>query len=266
MHESDQLGRCALALREVYKTGALCSPVRGFLESNSVVEAYKVQKINTDYWLRQGRRLVGRKIGLTSMSVQKQLGVEQPDCGVLFSDMARLDGQDIALADVQQPKVEAEIAFVLRNSLEHESHTIADVISAIDYALPAIEIVGSRIRDWDITIVDTIADNASSGLFVLGNTPKRLDSLDMRLCGMTMLRKGEPISVGAGAACMGNPLHALIWLADTMVRLGQPLLPGEVILSGALGPMVSVNPGDVIEARISGLGSVRAAFSAESDQ
>ena len=251
----------ALRLREAYESGNFCAPVRDSLQEQSLGDAYAIQQINTDFWIEQGRRIVGRKIGLTSAAVQKQLGVDQPDCGVLFADMARLDGQGLALSDVQQPKVEAEVAFVLGQSLTQERHTISEIISAIDYALPAIEIVSSRVRDWDITLVDTVADNASCGLFVLGATPKKLDELDLRLCGMSMFRQGEPISVGAGAACMGNPLNALIWLADTMAQIGQPLQAGEVILSGALGPMVQAHPDEVIEARISGLGSVRAMFS-----
>ncbi len=255
--------KAAAQLRQAYSFGEFCAPIRESLAEQSLDTAYAIQQINTSYWVAKGRRIVGRKIGLTSAAVQKQLGVDQPDCGVLFADMARLDGQDISLSDVQQPRVEAEIAFVLGSPLTHERHTIAEIVSAIDYALPGIEIVGSRVRDWDITIVDTIADNASCGLFVLGTTPRKIEDLDIRLCGMTMLRQGEPISTGAGAACMGNPLNAMVWLADTMVSIGQPLQVGEIILSGALGPMVQVNPGDVIEARISGLGTVRAVFSQE---
>ncbi|MEU6078876.1 fumarylacetoacetate hydrolase family protein, partial [Micromonospora sp. NPDC047074] len=132
---------------------------------------------------------------------------------------------------------------------------------AVDHLLPAIEIVDSRVAGWDISIVDTVADNASSGLFVLGTVPRRLADVDLRLCGMVLEQAGEPVSVGAGAACLGNPLHAVQWLAQTMARSGDPLRAGDVVLSGALGPMVSVTPGAAYEARISGLGSVRACFS-----
>ena len=135
-------------------------------------------------------------------------------------------------------------------------------MNATAYALPAIEIVGSRIAKWDIRITDTIADNASSGLYVLGNQPVRLADVDLRLAGMVMERNGEPLSFGVGAACLGHPFNAALWLARTMVRVGMPLKAGDVVLSGALGPMVAVNPGDVFEARISGLGSVRAVFGA----
>jgi 2-keto-4-pentenoate hydratase len=163
---------------------------------------------------------------------------------------------------VLQPKVEAEIAFVLERDLTDAEVTLADLISAVAYALPAVEIVGSRIANWNIKLLDTIADNASSGLFVLGTQPRRLDMLDLRMCGMAMERRGEPVSFGAGAACLGNPLNAALWLAQTMVEVGNPLKAGDIIMSGALGPMVGVAPGDVLETRINGLGTVRAAFAA----
>jgi len=225
--------------------------------------AYAVQAMNTKRALDAGRRLVGRKIGLTSLAVQKQLGVGQPDYGMLFADMARGDAEDVALGDVLQPKVEAEIAFVLGRDLASEHLTVADLFRATEYAVPAVEIVGSRVAKWDIRITDTIADNASSGLYVLGSRPVKLTDFDPRLCGMVMEKAGEPVSVGAGAACLGSPLNAALWLAKVMARVGHPLLAGDTILSGALGPMVPVAPGDVFDVRIEGLGAVRAAFAKE---
>jgi 2-keto-4-pentenoate hydratase len=194
--------------------------------------------------------------------VQKQLGVDAPDFGMLFADMALGDGEAVALSRVMQPKVEAEVALVLERDLTAPDCTLSELISATAYALPAIEIVASRIRNWDIKLVDTIADNASSGLFVLGAEPKNLVGLDLRLAGMVMQRRGEPVSLGAGAACLGNPLNAAVWLARAMVRVGNPLRAGDVIMTGALGPMVAMAPGDVIDVRIGGLGSVRAVFEA----
>jgi 2-keto-4-pentenoate hydratase len=176
--------------------------------------------------------------------------------------MALYDGEEVALGKVLQPKVEAEIAFVLERDLTATEATLADLISAVAYALPAVEIVGSRIEKWNIKLLDTIADNASSGLFVLGTQPRKLDALDLRLCGMAMERRGEPVSFGAGAACLGNPLNAALWLARTMVEVGNPLKAGDIIMSGALGPMVGVAAGDVLETRINGLGTVRSAFAA----
>ena len=249
-------------LRQAAESGNAISPIRDELGDGGVKAAYAVQQANTDHYVKQGRRLVGRKIGLTSKSVQKQLGVDSPDFGMLFADMALYDGEEVTLGKVLQPKVEAEIAFVLERDLTQSGASLADVISAIAYALPAVEIVGSRIANWNIKLLDTIADNASSGLFVLGTQPRKLDAIDLRLCGMAMERRGEPVSFGAGAACLGNPLNAALWLARTMVDVGSPLKAGDIIMSGALGPMVGVSPGDVLDTRINGLGTVRAAFAA----
>ncbi|WP_408997223.1 2-keto-4-pentenoate hydratase [Streptomyces europaeiscabiei] len=241
-------------------TGEPCPPVRDLLGACDVAAAYAVQRIQTERRLAAGRRVVGRKIGLTSGAVQAQLGVESPDFGVLFDDMAVPDGAEIPVGAVLQPRAEAEVALVLERDLAFERHTVADLIGATAYALPAIEVVGSRIRDWDITIVDTVADNASSGLYVLGGRPTLLRDVDLRTAGMVMERRGEQVSAGAGAACLGHPLNAALWLADALAALGEPLRAGDTVLTGALGPMVAVAPGDVLEARIQGLGSVRAAF------
>ncbi|GAB3113659.1 2-keto-4-pentenoate hydratase [Aestuariicella hydrocarbonica] len=250
-------------IRQAHTRGRPCEPVRDILPAMCLQTAYAVQRVNTQHWVEQGRRVVGCKAGLTSTSVQTQLGVNQPDFGVLFADMFVSDGADVAIHEVMQPKVEAEVALVLERDLDMSQPTVADVIRATAYLLPAIEIVGSRIHKWDINIVDTIADNASSGLYVLGSSPKKLTEVDLRLCGMVMERRGEQISVGAGQACLGNPLNAAVWLARTFVEQGTPLKAGDTILTGALGPMVQVAPGDRVEARISGLGSVRVGFAAE---
>ena len=250
----------ASRLRGAAESGNPIPPIREELAAGGVQAAYAVQNANTQHAIKKGRRLVGRKIGLTSKSVQKQLGVDSPDFGMLFADMAFNDAEEVPLARVMQPKVEAEVAFVLEKDVTQAQVTLPDLISAVAYALPAIEIVGSRIAKWDIKLLDTVADNASAGLFVLGAEPRKLDGLDLRLCGMVMELKGEAVSVGAGAACLGHPLNAALWLARTMVEVGRPLKAGDVIMSGALGPMAGVNPGDVIDTRINGLGSVRAAF------
>ena len=250
----------AARLRQAAESGKPIPPIRETLERGGVAAAYAVQQVNTDHALKQGRRLVGRKIGLTSKSVQKQLGVDSPDFGMLFADMALYDGEEVAMNRLMQPKVEAEIAFVLERDLIRPGATLADVVSAIAYALPAVEIVGSRIENWNIKLLDTIADNASSGLFVLGTQPRKLEQIDLRLCGMAMERRGEPVSFGAGVACLGNPLNAALWLARTMVEVGSPLKAGDLIMSGALGPMVGASAGDVIDTRINGVGTVRAAF------
>ena len=251
----------ALRLREADRTGTTIAPIREELAAFGPSAAYQVQEINTRHHLEQGRRLVGRKIGLTSKSVQQQLGVDAPDFGMLFADMELAPGEAVALGRVLQPKVEAEIAIVLKRDLLEADLTLSRLISAVDHVLPAVEIVGSRISNWDIKLLDTIADNASSGLYALGTEPRRLDHVDLRLCGMVMARRGEVVSVGAGAACLGHPLNAALWLARKMVEVGRPLREGDVIMSGALGPMVTVSPGDVIETAIGGLGAVTTVFS-----
>ncbi len=251
----------ATDLLEAYHSGKPVAPLRDrLIPAGDVDAAYAVQRAQVETWLTAGRRPVGAKIGLTAPAVQRAFGVYQPDFGVLFADMAVPDGAEISFADLIQPRVEAEVAFVLGRDLPDEQATVADVLRATDFLLPAIEVVDSRIAGWDISIVDTVADNASSGRYVLGTTPRRVADVDLRLCGAVLEQAGEPVSVGAGAACLGNPLHAVAWLAGTLAAAGNPLRAGDLVLSGALGPMVAVTPGASYEARISGLGSVRATF------
>ncbi|WP_408907304.1 2-keto-4-pentenoate hydratase [Streptomyces cavernicola] len=245
-------------LLEAHATRTPCAPVRDLVDD--IDTAYAVQDRLTEHWLAEGRRLSGRKIGLTSPAVQHQLGVDAPDFGMLYADMAVPDSAEIPAGTVQQARAEAEVALVLEADLTHERHTVADLLRATAFALPAVEVCGSRIRDWDITLTDTVADNASSGLYVLGSRPVPLRDVDLRLAGMVLERRGEQISTGAGTACLGHPLTAALWLADALVRLGRPLRAGDTVLTGALGPMVPVAPGDVLQARIDGLGDVRVAF------
>ncbi|MFM0223715.1 2-keto-4-pentenoate hydratase [Paraburkholderia dipogonis] len=258
--------QAAIALVAAERSGKYIAPLRETYEQLTIDDAYAIQRANTDRRVAEGRRIVGCKIGLTSAAVQKQLGVDQPDFGMLFDDMGYGDGEPIPSSILTQPKIEAEVAFVIGRDLRMSNPGQLDVLNAIDYALPALEIVGSRIANWNIRITDTIADNASSSAYVLGNSPRKLSEFDLRLCGMVMERRGEPASVGAGAACLGNPINAVLWLARKMTALGTPLLAGDLVLSGALGPMVAVTPGDIFETRINGLGSVRAVFEADSRQ
>lgn len=252
-----------MRLRTAAETRKACPPLNQEFAADDVATGYAIQNINTAHWLATGRKLAGRKIGLTSQAVQRQLGVDQPDFGMLYADMAYGDGEPVSMSRLIQPKIEGEIAFVLGRDLDREGLTMADILSAVDYAVAALEIVDSRIADWKIKFVDTVADNASSGLYTLGAMPRRLDAFDPYACGMVLEHKGEPVSTGAGAACLGNPLTATLWLAKKMVEVGRPLKAGDTILSGALGPMVTVSPGGVYELKISGLGSVRAVFTAD---
>lgn len=248
----------AESLRNAEKSKTPISPIGAKLPS--VKDAYAVQEANTAHWTSAGRRLVGRKIGLTSRSVQKQLGVNEPDYGMLFADMMIPDGWELSRARLIQPKLEGEVAFVLGRDLDLEQITIADVLRAIDFAIPAIEIVDSRIKEWKISLHDTIADNASSGLYVIGNEPKRLDQLNLCDAGMAMELGGERISSGEGAACLGHPVNAVWWLAQVMNMVGNPLKSGDTVLSGALGPMVAPTWDGVVQMRIEGLGAVRLAL------
>ncbi|MGR7003269.1 2-keto-4-pentenoate hydratase [Yinghuangia aomiensis] len=257
---ADRVEAAARRLADAERTGVPCAPVRDLV--TTAEDAYAVQEHLTRARLAEGRRLVGRKIGLTSRAVQQKLGVDTPDFGMLYADMAVPDGSEIPVGAVLQPRVETEVALVLDRDLTHERHTVADLVRATAFALPAIEVAGSRIRDWDITLADTVADNASSGMYVLGSRPVALADVDLRLAGMVLDRRGAQVSVGAGAACLGHPLNAALWLADMLVRVGRPLRAGDTVLTGALGPMVAAVPGDVFEARVDGLGDVRVAFAA----
>lgn len=259
----DDIAAEAARLRGSYASGQPVKPVRAAFPNATIADAYAIQQANTAFWTLQKRARAGAKIGLTAKAVQKQLGVDQPDFGALFTDMAVLDGDSVPAGALLQPKVEAEVAFVMARTPEISRLTTAELINSVAYALPAIEIVDSRIANWDIGIVDTIADNASSGLFVLGTVPRKIEELDLRLCGMVLERNGDQVSFGAGAACLGHPLHALGWLAKTMAANGAPLREGDIILSGALGPMAAVSGGDHVEARIEGLGTVRVGFAKE---
>lgn len=248
-------------LEGAVREGVPVEPVRDLIDRGDITAAYAVQQLLTERRTSAGARIVGRKIGITSEAVQRQVGVDQPDFGVLFDDMAYLDGTVIPLGVLLQPKAEAEIAFVLGSDLDHGALDREVVADAVEYALAALEIVDSRVRDWDITIADTIADNASSGAYVLGTNRLRLDEFKPVDVEMAMHLDGHEVSAGNGRACLGDPLNALTWLASTAHRLGSPLRRGDVMLSGALGPMVALAPGQTIDATLSRLGTVSISLS-----
>lgn len=265
MHETGTVNTMAESLRSALSQRRPIPPLRDAvaqLDAGARAElAYKVQQFNIDHALAGGRRVVGRKIGLTSLAVQRQIGVDQPDFGTLLDDMIYGDNEIIPMTRLLQPKVEGEIALVLSKDLPHLHATWIDIVSATAYALPAIEIVDSRIADWKISFFDTVADNASSGLVVVGGTPRKLEGLDLRDCQMEMKMGDEVVSRGSGANCLGHPLNAAVWLARKMAGLQQPLKAGDLILTGALGPMVAAKGGDRFEMQISGMGSVAVQFS-----
>lgn len=240
-------------LRDAYRTGAV-PPLRDGLGPVDAAGAYAVQTINTRFWLSQGRRIVGRKAGLTAKAVQLQLGVDQPDFGVLFDDMRVSDGGALDPAKCLQPKAEAEIAFVLAADLPDPQTTPDQVAAAVATVHAAIEIVDSRIADWKITFADTVADNGSSAFFVLADKGLPLAGLDLETASMEMAFNGTTVSTGVGAAALGNPLNAAAWLARTLAERGEPLRSGDILLAGALGPMVALKLGDAVRATIAGIG------------
>lgn len=249
-----RLGRAA-------ETNIPCAPVRDLIGSDDIAAAYAVQREIVAGRLAAGACRVGRKIGLTSPAVQEQLGVDRPDFGVLLDDMDVSGWDLIPFSSLLQPRIEAEIAFVLAEDLDDDTLTVAEVSAAVAQVLPALEIVDSRIQDWDITFGDTVADNASSGLYVLGRESLSLQAVCPREVGMEMTVDDQTVSRGTGADCLGDPLEALAWLARTSRDFGDPLRAGEVVLSGALGPMAKVTPGCRVHAHITGLGDVTASFS-----
>jgi 2-keto-4-pentenoate hydratase len=235
-------------------------PIAAELGAKDVASAYAVQAEVTKRGIAGARRLVGRKIGLTSKAVQQQLGVDQPDYGALFADMEIATGAEVQSSKLIQPRIEAEIAVVLDRDLPERDLTMGELMRAVAYVVPALEIVDSRIKDWKITILDTVADNGSSARFVLGAAPKRLTDVDLEACGMAMTRNGAVVSVGSGAACLGHPLKAALWLARAMSAAGHSLRAGDVVLTGALGPVSPASAGEFYEARISGFAPVNVRF------
>tara|TARA_R110002096_G_scaffold424348_1_gene632209 strand:+ start:17081 stop:17863 length:783 start_codon:yes stop_codon:yes gene_type:complete len=242
-------------LLHAYKSGPI-PPLRDALEPTDSDGAYAVQSASISHWLEQGRRIVGHKVGLTAAAVQKQLNVDQPDYGVLFHDMQISNGGILRKSQVIQPKVESEVALVMATDVFDPETSREEFTAAVEYAAPAIEIVDSRIADWEITFADTVADNGSSAFFVLGDEMKNLDGLDLWSCGMVLEVNGNIVSLGAGAACLGHPLNAALWLARTLAKRGEGLKAGDIVLTGALGPMVTINSGDIVKASIGGLGTV----------
>jgi 2-oxopent-4-enoate/cis-2-oxohex-4-enoate hydratase len=262
--DSQLVSQLAETLWQARISGTPCAPLTVAHPELTIEDAYRISSQNFQRRLMGavmgavmgGVKSVGRKIGLTSLAVQKQLGVNQPDFGYLTSDMLVHSGDAIGKNALIQGRAEGEVAFILGRDLKGPGVTREDVIAATDHVVACIEIIDSRVKDWKIKIQDTISDNASSALLVLGNKPRKLQDLDLRMAGMALRMNGEVESSGVGAACLDHPVNAVVWLANALGALGDPLKAGDIILSGAYGPVVPFNPGDHCEVENSGLGKV----------
>ncbi|MGB1562606.1 MAG: 2-oxopent-4-enoate hydratase [Sinimarinibacterium flocculans] len=226
----------------------------------TVDDAYGIQLRMIEHRLKAGETVVGKKIGVTSKAVQQMLGVFQPDFGHLLSGMVYNEGEPVLVSSLIAPRAEAEIAFVLHSDLVGPGVTAEDVLCATEFVMPCFEIVDSRIQDWKIKIQDTVADNASCGVFILGGQARRPHDIDLELAGMVVEKNGELISTSAGASVQGSPANAVAWLANTLGRYGIPLKAGEVILSGSQSPLIPVAAGDSLVCSVGGLGSCSVRF------
>lgn len=251
-------------LLEAYRTRRPIEPPSEKFPALDLEDAYAIQQLQVQHWLAGGRVIQGHKVGLTSTAMQQQLGVHRPDYGVLRDDMFHPEDAEIDVDAYVAPRVEPEVAFVLARELVGPGVTVAAAAAAVDFLLPAIEIIDSRIADWRITIIDTIADNASSGGVVLGSTPVSPKSVDLRLVGCNLFGNGNLVATGAGGAVLGSPLLSLAWLANTVGEHGVVLEAGHVVLPGSVTRAQPVRPGDTWTAQFHGIGSVTARFGQES--
>lgn len=261
----DPMTRAAAArqLLDAYGTGKPIPPLTSTYENMTVEDAYAVQLLQIEERLAAGHLVKGHKVGLTSAAMQRLLGVDEPDYGHLLDDFFHLEHAPIPIDRFLQPRIEPEVAFVLARPLRGPGVTVHEAIAAVDFVLPALEIVDSRIEAWKIGLFDTIADNASSGAVVLGSTPTRLGAVDLRLTGAVMTRNGAVVGTGAGGAVLGSPITSLVWLANTVGARGVTLEAGHVILPGSVCAMVPVAAGDTVTATFGGLGSVTARFTTD---
>lgn len=255
-----QLVSAAQAIASARAARETIEPISSSHGIATIEDAYTIAQINNQARIEQGARVTGKKVGLTSKAVQEQLGVDQPDFGILFADMEHLNASVVDCNRLIQPKIEGEIAFILGRTVDQAQPTWSEFLLSVEYAVVAIEVVDTVIRDWAITIFDTVADNAASALYVLGDQPIDIGRLSLADVTMQMRVNGELVSTGSGASCLGHPLRSAYWLACLMAKNNQPLRRGEVILSGALGPMMPVKAGDAVDVHMSGLGQVSCRF------
>ena len=261
----DQMIRAEVArqLLDAYGSGKPIPPLTATYDDLTLEDAYAIQLLQIRELLDAGRVVKGHKVGLTSAAMQRLLGVDEPDYGHLLDDFFHLEHAPIPFGRFLQPRIEPEVAFVLAQPLRGPGVTVHEAIAAVDFVLPALEIVDSRIEAWKIGLLDTIADNASSGAVVLGSTPTDLRDVDLRLAGAVMTRNGAVVGTGAGGAVLGSPITSLVWLANTVGARGVTLEAGQVVLPGAVCAMVPVAAGDTVTATFAGLGSVTARFATD---
>ncbi|GAB6983990.1 2-keto-4-pentenoate hydratase [Nocardioides pyridinolyticus] len=250
----------ARRLLDAYDTRKPVAPLTSTYDDLELDDAYAIQVLQIEQLVARGRSIRGHKVGLTSAAMQRLLGVVEPDYGHLLDDFFYLEHAPIPVSRFVQPRIEPEVAFVLKRSLSGPGVTAHEAIAAVDFVLPALEIVDSRIEDWKIGLFDTIADNASSGAVVLGSTPTPLSAVDLRLSGAVMTRNGAVVGTGAGGAVLGSPLTSLVWLANVLGDRGVSLEAGQVVLPGSVCAMSPVAAGDTFTATFAGLGGVTARF------
>ncbi len=247
-------------LLEAEKTKQTMRPLTETYPTITLNEAYQIQLEMIRRKVDEGSIVIGKKIGATSKAIQNMFGVELPDYGHLLDNMLFVEGEIISLENFIQPKVEFEIAFILKRDLKGPNITIMDVIESTDYIVPAIEIIDSRIEDWRIKFEDTVADNGSSAAAVIGGKPTKLAGIDLTHIGMVAYKNGEIIDTGAGAAVLGSPVRSIVWLANSLGKFDVPLKTGEIILSGSLTAAVEVECGDTFTAEFDHIGSVSVTF------
>lgn len=252
--------QAAVALMEAEKAKKPINPFTSSTEAISVDDAYQIQITQIRHKVDNGAKIVGKKIGLTSKAMQEMLKVDQPDYGHILNDMVYEDGETISLNQYIQPKIEFEIAFVLNKDLKGPNVTIQDVFEATEYVVPTLEIIDSRIKDWEIKFEDTVADNGSSAGAVIGKQTAEIHHLDLAKVEMKVYRNGEFLDSAVGAAVMDHPANAVAWLANSLSIYGISLHKGEVILAGALSKAIPIEAGDIFTAEFAGIGSVSASF------
>jgi len=245
--------------RQLLEAQATVTPIQPFSERFSgydVEAAYRIQQALVEQKLAQGHVIIGKKIGFTSEKLRRQFNVDEPDYGVLFEDCVLMEHEPLEIDRLYRPRVEGEIAFVLKSDLDRPGITAADVVRATEGIMPAIEIVDTRFEDWRVTVPDTIADQAGNARIVLGGVMKPLADFDLRYIGLTIFKNGKLMDCATGSTVFGNPVHAVVWLANKMYQLGSPLRKGEVIMSGSFTPVFPIDRGDYVEAIFDRLGKV----------